>query len=84
MKYPKIRSIEILNNYILKVTFDNNITKIVDFKEKLKEEFYSDLKNETLFKQASIDVGGYGVSWNDDIDISEYELWNIGTEIKAY
>ena len=26
---------------------------------------------------AKVDAGGYGISWNDDIDISEYELWNM-------
>jgi len=43
--------------------------------------FYSDLKNKMLFEQACMDNGGYGVSWNEDIDISEYELWNIGKTI---
>lgn len=47
---------------------------MVDFKKKINEEFYSNLKNEKLFKQAFIDVGGYGVSWNNSIDISKYEL----------
>ena len=44
-----------------------------------EREKYLDLKNKVLFAQAKVDAGGYGVSWNDDIDISEYELWNIGT-----
>ena len=63
------------------VLFDNGIVKEVDFKEKLQEDFYSDLKSKILFEQAKVDSGGYGVSWNDDIDISEYELWNIGKVI---
>lgn len=66
------------DDYLLIVLFANGITKVVDFKEKLKDDMYSDLKNKVLFAQAKVDVGGYGVSWNDDIDISEYELWNIG------
>ncbi|MGL5084535.1 MAG: DUF2442 domain-containing protein, partial [Clostridium sp.] len=81
MVYPKIKSIEVLDEYKMKVLFNNNISKLVDFKEKLKEEFYIDLSNEILFKLATVDVGGYGISWNDDIDISEHELWNIGSEI---
>lgn len=81
MVYPKIKSIEVLDEYKMKVLFDNNISKLVDFKEKLKEEFYIDLTNEILFKLATVDIGGYGISWNDDIDISEYELWSIGSEI---
>ena len=33
----------------------------------------------TLFNHVCVDGGGYGASWNDDIDISEYELWTNGT-----
>nr|WP_297424685.1 DUF2442 domain-containing protein [Clostridium sp.] len=53
----------------------------MDFKEKLKDDFYNDLKNKILFEQAQVDSVGYGVSLKDDIDISEYELWNIGKVI---
>jgi hypothetical protein len=27
-------------------------------------------------------LGGYGLAWNEDIDISEYELWNNGVSLK--
>ena len=36
-----------------------------------------------LFQQASVDVGGYGVSWNDDIDSDGEELWANGTTAKT-
>lgn len=78
MNVPKIKNIQINSeNYSIIVLFDNGVEKYVDFKNKLNEEFYSDLKNKLLFEQAKIDAGGYGISWNDDIDISEYELWNM-------
>ena len=32
-----------------------------------------------LFEQVKVDPGGYGVSWNDDIDLSCNELWENGT-----
>ena len=31
-----------------------------------------------LFKQVKIDKGGYGISWNDNIDLSCNTLWNEG------
>lgn len=79
MSTPKILKIEIdSQQYKITVLFDNGVTKKIDFKEKLQDDFYSDLKNKFLFEQAQIDTGGYGLSWNDEIDISEYELWNMG------
>lgn len=78
MNVPKIKNIKVNSeDYSIIVLFDNGIKKDIDFKEKLKEEFYSDLKNKLLFEQAEVDAGGYGISWNDDIDISEYELWSM-------
>jgi hypothetical protein len=28
-----------------------------------------------------IDGGGFGISWNGDVDLSENELWNEGKEL---
>lgn len=79
MHSNKIVKIKIFpDTFNIFVLFDNGITKNIDFKKKLDEEFYKDLNNKLLFQQARIDEGGYGLSWNDDIDISEFELWNIG------
>ncbi len=36
------------------------------------------LQQEAFFKSVKVDPGGYGVSWNDEMDLSEYELWNNG------
>jgi len=79
MSNPKIKKIKIdSQQYILIVLFDNGIVKQIDFKQKLQDDLYSDLENKILFEQAQVDSGGYGVSWNEDIDISEYELWEMG------
>ena len=39
------------------------------------------LKNDAFFKSVQADSGGYGISWNDDADLSEYELWTNGVEV---
>lgn len=36
-----------------------------------------------LFEQVKVDAGGYGISWNEDIDLSCNELWENGTTINA-
>lgn len=36
-----------------------------------------------LFEQVKVDVGGYGISWNDDIDLSCNELWENGMPVDA-
>jgi hypothetical protein len=39
---------------------------------------FEPLKNREFFNAVKIEQGGYAVSWNTDIDISEYELWSKG------
>lgn len=76
--YPKIKKIEILEDYKIKVFFQNEEIKIYDFKPNLENPIFNELKNYSLFKSAVVDAGGYGISWNDDCDLSEYELYSKG------
>ena len=36
-----------------------------------------------LFQQVRVDAGGYGVSWNDDIDLSADELFEHGQPVST-
>jgi len=78
MKCPRIKDIKVEDNFIFIVTFDNGIRKEYDFKRNFDNPVFRELKNENFFKQVNIDNGGYGISWNDDLDLSEYELWKNG------
>lgn len=74
--FYKIKSVEILNNMELKIEFVNGNIKYYDVK-KLVEKFeqFKDLLNVELFKKVKVEKGGYGISWNENIDISCNELW---------
>ena len=41
----------------------------------LDKDMFAPLKDANLFKAVQVEQGGYAVSWNKEIDISEYELW---------
>lgn len=79
--YPRIKYIEPLSDYRLFVIFDNGIIKVYSLLERLQIPAFQALKDVTLFNQAYVANGGYGVIWNDDIDLSEYELWMNGIEV---
>lgn len=82
--FYKVKSVEALDNYILLVTFENGILKRYDVKPLFdKWDIFKDLINiPGLFKNVSVDKGGYGIYWNDDIDLSCNELWENGIDIK--
>ncbi len=78
MKYPKILSAKAIDSHTLIIEFDNKQKKKYDITPLLKKEMFVPLNNVALFKAVQVEQGGYGVVWNRDIDISEYELWIRG------
>ena len=75
-----ILAVQPLDDYKLLVKFTNGVEKVYDCKQLLHIGSFQLLGNEAFFKAVRVDPGGYGISWNDDIDLSEYELWTNGVE----
>ncbi len=82
--FYKVKKVIPLPEMKLSVQFVNGTTKIYNVAPLLdKFKAFKSLENETLFYSVSVDVGGYGVVWNDDIDLSCNELWDGGVEVKT-
>ena len=81
--FYKVKHVQPLDNYKLLVTFENDIKKIYDVSQLFsKFDVFNQLRNISgLFYQVKVDIGGFGISWNDEIDLSCNELWNNGTII---
>jgi hypothetical protein len=77
LKPPRIEKIFIEKQGIY-VLFFNNVIKKYNIAPLLEKEQFHKLKNQSFFKSAKVDSGGYGISWDDDCDLSENELWNKG------
>ena len=45
-------------------------------------EIFKKLENKELFIKAKVDIGGYGIIWNENIDISSEEIWKNGIIVK--
>ena len=80
---PKIKDIKVKDDYKLIVLFDNNQAKEYDVKMLIeRHKSFHILKDKMIFSMVKVDAGGYGISWNDDIDLSEYELWKNGRDVE--
>lgn len=81
MPHHKIENISPLKDYTLAVEFSDGTTRIYDVKALFEKwPIFKELKNQNLFSNVKIDIGGCGISWNDDIDISSEELFYNGKE----
>lgn len=83
MNMPYILSVCPHQDKKLLVKFSNGVEKLYDCAPLLQLESFQLLQTEAFFKAVQVDPGGYGVSWNDDLDLSEYELWTNGSELVA-
>jgi hypothetical protein len=81
--YPKIKTVLPLDDCCLQVTFDNAVCKIYDCKPLLDKPVFAPLADNWLFHAVRVDQGGYGISWNDEIDLAESELWTHGEPLES-
>ena len=82
MKPPKIVSAQVIDDRTLLIEFSQSEFKKYDISQLLGKEMFVPLRNPSFFKNFKIESGGYGLVWNEDIDISEYELWKNGVSLK--
>lgn len=83
-EYPRIKSVKPLPNFRLLVIFQNDQVKEYDCMPLFGEKIFDPLCDESLFQQVQVGADGYGVIWNDEIDLSESELWLNGTEPEMF
>jgi hypothetical protein len=78
MKPERIVSAKAIDDRTLMVKFTNLEFKKYDISNLLENPMFATLRNPGFFRSFTIEPGGYALVWNDEIDISEYELWQNG------
>lgn len=78
--FHKVKSVSPLEDYKLIVQFNDGVTKLYDV-----EPLFDKIPAFAFFKEhpedfsdVSVDIGGYGIIWNDELDLSCDELWEHG------
>ncbi len=61
------------------ILFADGTTKTYDANPLISRfDAFEPLKNNSFFENVEVDIGGYGIIWSDDIDLSCDELWEHG------
>ena len=76
---PRVVSVVVLPNHLLLLQFDNGEKREYDFTPHLKFPVYSPLRNEEVFRLASIAYGS--VCWPGEIDICPDTLYELSTPV---
>mgnify|MGYP003329280473 CR=1 FL=1 len=83
--FYKIQNVAPLADFKLNVQFSEGVTKLYDLKPLFETvpDFRYLNDNPEEFNCVSVDVGGFGVIWNDDLDLSSDELWEHGAAVET-
>ena len=83
--FHKIKNVFPLPEYKLSIQFSEGITKLYDIKPLFETmtSFRALEKSTELFAGVRVDTGGYGIVWNDELDLSCDELWENGKTVKT-
>lgn len=83
--FHKIKNVFPLNDFKLNVQFCEGVTKLYDMAPLFSNipSFLYLKEHPEEFSCVTVDTGGYGIIWNDQLDLSCDELWEHGTQIKT-
>lgn len=80
----KIKEVTPETNLNIKAVFFDGTVKLYDLKNLFPEfpQFMIFEKNDSLFSAVKVDAGGYGISWNEELDLDAETVWECGITIE--
>lgn len=71
MSFHKIKNVEALDNFTLQVLFESGEKRFYDLNKliEVNKDFEILKRDKNLFKLVKIDIQGYGIYWNDYLDL---------------
>lgn len=75
MNYPKVLSVQPIENYNILVTFETGEVKTFDVKPYIKGNWFGELKNIQTFN--TVRPCGNTVEWENGQDIAPHELYEL-------
>ena len=80
--FHKVKHVSALPDYQLIVQFAEGVTKKYDMSPLFEHipafEYLREYPE--IYASVTVDVGGYGIVWNDELDLSCDELWENGVQ----
>ncbi|MGN1310686.1 MAG: DUF2442 domain-containing protein [Clostridia bacterium] len=70
---PRAVAVKPLENYVLKITFENGEEKQFDVKPYMKHKAFEKLRNIDMFN--TVKISGLSISWANGADICPDELY---------
>jgi len=77
-----VTSVTYLEDYKLRLTFDDGVTKDVALRDELYGKVFEPLKDMELFKQVTVNSDTNTIEWPNGADFAPEFLYEIGKELE--
>ncbi len=79
--FHPLESVCVRDTYYLCARFRCGVEKVYDMRKLADHPAFEMLfRHPAFIKSVKLEAGGYGVSWNDRLDLSSEELWAEGIQ----
>lgn len=78
---PRVKEVEVLQDYQLLLTFKNGEKRIYDAKKLFKYDFFKNIKNKENFERVKV-ADGITIEWESGEDVDSDELYVNSIPIK--
>jgi len=82
-KYPKVTKVKPISYLKLEILFENGEQRLYDVSKLINLYPFDKLADYNFFKQVKVDENGYGIYWDDNLDLAESELFENSIAISA-
>ena len=80
--FHRIQSVSVVEPFRLRALFVDGTAKEYDLQRwEHRPEFSLLFRHPALQKAVQVEPGGYGISWNDNIDLSAEEIYGNGIDV---
>ena len=80
MLQPRLSTVEPMNDFKLKLTYENHEVKVFDVTPYITGSWYGELKDESYFRSVKVLPGGVGIEWLNGQDIAPHELYEMSVK----
>ncbi len=80
----RVRSVEVLRQYVVRVAFDDGLERIIDLEPILAGELYGPLRDPELFRRVQVDPEVRTIVWPNGADFDPATLHDWPEHVEAF
>lgn len=82
-RFLHVTGVQVQEGYVLRLTFDNGVNKVVDLESELHGEVFEPLRDRAFFARVAVNEETATIEWLNGADFAPEFLFGAGVELAA-